>query len=516
VTVDPYSLGAAVGPGTVFGSYRLVSELGRGGMGVVYLAEHTIMGKQAAVKVLLPEFSGREDLVVRFFNEARAAARLHHPAFVEVFDCGVASECAFMVMEYISGENLTSCLKRETRLPVARAVGLTRVIAEAMAVAHENGIVHRDLKPDNIILPSDARASRVGPHPVKILDFGIAKLNVAASLRMTKTGTLMGTPLYMSPEQCQGSVHLDGRSDLYSLGCILYAMLTGTPPFPREGDGVVLIAHLHDKVPPLEEHGVTVSPDLEAVLMKALAKDPMDRQQSMTALVAELDAADASPGRGTMQGREKANTARSIAGAAVPAAATPSGSSTSVTLPEKRLRVPTPKATPPIASNTTLSRSSGQVAASAAPRAKRTGRSRLAVTGAIVVGVVAAVLMMRGGPRRAPAPPPVAARPQPPVVAVPAPPPPPVEAPKPARTVIELDSEPTGAIVRDPAEAEPLGTTPLRLTFERAARVLELRIEKRGYKTETLQVDLAQDLARTVPLRPRPRVVIDPDEARKL
>jgi eukaryotic-like serine/threonine-protein kinase len=500
VTVDPYSQGAAVGPGTVFGSYRLVSELGRGGMGVVYLAEHTIMGKQAAVKVLLPEFSGREDLVVRFFNEARAAARLHHPAFVEVFDCGVASECAFMVMEYVGGENLTECLKRETRLPVARAVGLCRVIAEAMAVAHENGIVHRDLKPDNIILPSDPRAARVGPYPVKILDFGIAKLTVNASLRMTRTGTLMGTPLYMSPEQCRGSAHLDGRSDLYSLGCILYAMLTGTPPFPREGDGVVLIAHLHDKVPPLEEHGVSVPPELEAVLMKALAKDPMDRQQSMTALVAELDAADASPGRGTMPGRDKAAPAVSVPG--------------TVVLPEKRLRVPTPVATPPIASNTTFSRSSGQVTAAAAPRPPRKSRSRLAVAGAVAFGVVAAVVVMGSQPGRPPAPAPVAARPPAPVV--PATPPAPAPAPVPAQTVVELDSVPTGATVRDLAQETPLGTTPLRLTFDRAARVLELRIEKRGFRPETLQVDLEQDFARTVPLLPRPRAVIDPDEARKL
>jgi eukaryotic-like serine/threonine-protein kinase len=501
VTVDPYSLGTAVGPGTVFGSYRLVSELGRGGMGVVYLAEHTIMGKQAAVKVLLPEYSGREDLVARFFNEARAAARLHHPAFVEVFDCGVASDCAFMVMEYIVGENLTTCLKRETRLPVARAVGLTRVIAEAMAVAHGNGIVHRDLKPDNIILPTDPRASRVGPHPVKILDFGIAKLNAQASLRMTKTGTLMGTPLYMSPEQCRGSAHLDGRSDLYSLGCILYAMLTGTPPFPREGDGIVLIAHLEDKVPPLEEHGVAVPPDLEKVLMKALAKDPMDRQQSMTALVEELDAADASPGRGTMPGREKAGTATSVPGTMV--------------LPDKPARVPTPLVTAPLTGNTTLSRSSGQVTA-VTPRA-RSQRPRLVVAAAILFGAAAALMLMWSGTRRTPARPVVVAVQQPPPAPTP-PTPPVVEAPKapPAKTVVELDSEPQGATVRDPADPEPLGTTPLRLTFQREARVLELRIEKRGFRTETVRVDLEQDLSRTVLLRPRTRVTVDPDESRKL
>jgi serine/threonine-protein kinase len=498
VTVDQYSQATAVEPGAVIGSYRVISELGRGGMGVVYLAEHTIMGKQAAVKVLLPEYSGREDLVARFFNEARAAARLHHPAFVEVYDCGFAQECAYIVMEYVVGENLTSCLKRELRLPVARAIGLCRVIAEAMAVAHENGIVHRDLKPDNVLLPSDTRASRVGPHPVKILDFGIAKHRT--NLRMTKTGTLMGTPLYMSPEQCRGSVHVDGRSDVYSLGCILYAMLTGTPPFVREGDGIVLIAHLNDPVPPLESHGVSVTPELEKTLMKALAKDPMDRQQSMTELVAELDAADDTPGRGTMPGREKA--AKTDAGATVAPA------------PAPRPRVPTPVVAPLDAANTTLNRASGQVAAAPAPR--RAPRSRWAVMGAVAFGVATAILVV-GRPHRkvvqpaAPAPPPVVA----PAVA-PAQPVPPQPPPPPARTVVDLDTDPPGATVRDPSQPEPLGTTPLRLTFDRAARLLELRLDKRGYRSETVQIDLAEDSARKVSLRPRPRPAADPDELRKL
>jgi serine/threonine-protein kinase len=281
-------------------------------------------------------------------------------------------------------------------------------------------------------------------------------------------------------------------------------MLTGTPPFPREGDGVVLIAHLQDPVPPLEEHGVSAPPELEALLMKALAKDPMDRQQSMAALVAELDAADNSPGRGTMPGRDKATQAASIPG--------------TVVVPEKRARSLTPVApAAPIAANTTLSRSSGQVTAAAVARQPRRRRSGLAVAGAVAFGVVAAVMVMRAGSRPAPAPPPVAA--QTPAVPVPVKPPPVAETPPPPRqTVVELDSDPTGATVRDLAQesAAPLGTTPLRLTFDRAARVLELRLEKRGFRPETLQVDLEQDYTRTVPLRPRPRPVIDPDEARKL
>jgi len=215
--------------------------------------------------------------------------------------------------------------------------------------------------------------------------------------------------------------------------------------------------------------------------------------------VAELDAADASPGRGTMPGREKAP----------PVASVPD----TVTVPEKRPRVPTPLATPPMTAHTTLSRTSGQVTAVTARGKRAGGRSRLVVAGAVIFGVVAAVLVMRSGaPRRTPQPPPVAAQPPAPVLPPLTPPPP--QPPKLAQTVVELYTEPTGATVRA-GDAE-LGTTPLRLTYLREARVLELRIEKRGFKTETLQVDLSDDFEKTVPLKPRFRMVVDPDESRKL
>jgi serine/threonine protein kinase len=519
VTVDQHSQGTAVQPGAVFGSYRILSEIGRGGMGVVYLAEHTIMGKQAAVKVLLPEYSGREDLLTRFFNEARAAARLHHPAFVEVFDCGVARESAFMVMEYVEGENLTAVLKAEGRLPLAQAVLVARTIAEAMAVAHENEIVHRDLKPDNLILTKASTPGRVGSHPVKILDFGIAKLNLGGgNLRMTKTGMLMGTPLYMSPEQCQGSTAIDRRSDIYSLGCILYAMLTGTPPFQRSGDGIVLIAHIVDSVPPLEEHGVSVPPALEATLMKALAKLPEDRQQSMTELVVELDAAVASPNKETKQGRAVGPSQPPGDPAARASAAVP------VNAPASRLslrRSATPTAstprtpTPPLGGTTTFSRTSGQVAAVPAGKKGRRPTLWIGVTAGTVLGIVGAVSLTRSVKPR-----PIAATP---VIAVPAPAPPPAPPPAPAlapaptaQIVLRLDSDPAGARVLRTSDGTVLGTTPLERTVDRGDQELELVIEKRGFRSETLRLRLDADVQRTVTLQRRPRPVVDPDEGRKL
>jgi serine/threonine-protein kinase len=413
-------------------------------------------------------------------------------------------------------------------MPAAKAIMVTRVIAEAMAVAHENGIVHRDLKPDNIILTSGSKSSRVGPQPVKILDFGIAKLNASSpSARITKTGTLMGTPLYMSPEQCQGAPTVDARSDIYSLGCILYAMLTGSPPFPRSSDGVALVAHIMDPVPPLEEHGVSVPAALEATLMKALAKDPAERQQNMTELVAELDAADASPGKETMKGRAEVV---SIPPGEAPPAPVPAPPAPATSAPAKP-RVATPMAAPvtaprPVPSSTakatvverttTLHRATGEVAVMAPAARRRSPILWVGVTAGMLLGIGGALYLGKPRPARR------AARATA-ALTVPAPPVAPTPPPKaavppeaPAQVTIELVTDPPGATVWNAAERAALGLTPLRASFDRGARIMQLRIEKRGFRTETIDVDLNADFQKSVTLRPRPRVVVDPDEGRKL
>jgi hypothetical protein len=275
--------------GETFGSYKITGKIGEGGMGAVYLAEHALLGRKAAVKVLLPEHSRSQDLIDRFFNEAKTAAGLNHPALVDVFDFGVhPSGSAYLVMDYLEGESLGARLARLGPMPGEVVIDLGRQIARGMEVAHRGGIVHRDLKPENIFLVPDA--DEPGHEQVKIIDFGIAKLLGLDKTRRgaTSTGMVLGTPLYMAPEQCKGSGVVDHRADIYSVGCILYAMLCGRPPFEFPGVGEILAAHLYQPVTPPRTINPAVDPALEALVMKALSKNPDERQQTMAALASEL------------------------------------------------------------------------------------------------------------------------------------------------------------------------------------------------------------------------------------
>ncbi len=258
-------------------------------MGAVYSADHVMLGRKAALKVLLPEHSKREDLVERFFNEARTAARLNHPALVEVFDMGTLPDgSAYLVMDFLEGETLAARLHRLGPLPVDQAVDLARQITAGMAAAHGQGIIHRDLKPDNVFLVQDPENH--ARERVKILDFGIAKLVVPDTEKRgaTSTGMVLGTPLFMAPEQCRGAGVVDHRADIYSVGCILFMMLTGRPPFPYEGVGEILGAHLHEPPPSPRASNPAVSADLETVALRALAKKAADRYQTMADFGADL------------------------------------------------------------------------------------------------------------------------------------------------------------------------------------------------------------------------------------
>jgi tRNA A-37 threonylcarbamoyl transferase component Bud32 len=280
--------------GAMVGNYRVERKIGEGGMGAVYLATHPLLGRKAAIKVLLPEHSRRPDLVTRFFNEAKTTASLHHPALVEVFDFGfLADGAGYLAMDFLEGESLADRLARVARLPADAAGDIARQIAAGVAAAHGQGIVHRDLKPDNVFLVPDPE--RPGHERVKILDFGIAKLMLPSTslgedlknLR-TSTGMLLGTPLYMAPEQCRGSGQVDHRADIYSVGCILFTLLTGRPPFDLPGVGEVLAAHLHEPVVPPRTLEPSVPPRLEAIVLRSLAKDPDARFQTMAELGSEL------------------------------------------------------------------------------------------------------------------------------------------------------------------------------------------------------------------------------------
>src|SRR5581483_5836860 len=210
------------------GNYRVLQQIGEGGMGVVYLAEHTVIGKKAALKMLLPAYCKSEAIVTRFFNEARATAKLQHPGLIEIYDFGHHTDgSAYIVMEFLDGESLAALLKRKGPLDLQLVIELSRQIAGALQAAHAAGIVHRDLKPDNVFLiPSEELKCGLR---AKVLDFGIAKLidQGSPSQMKTRTGVLMGTPAYMSPEQCRGASRVDHRADIYSLGCMMFEMASG-------------------------------------------------------------------------------------------------------------------------------------------------------------------------------------------------------------------------------------------------------------------------------------------------
>lgn len=264
--------------GEIVGGYRVTSKLGEGGMGVVYLAEHSIMGRKAAVKVLHPGLSRDREMVQRFFNEARAAGAISHPGIVGVFDLGIRDDGnAFIVMDYLEGESLAARLHRKGRLSGDEALAITRQILSALSAAHAKGIVHRDLKPDNIFLVEDADVA--GGERIKLLDFGIAKLqsDTGPSVITTRAGAIMGTPVYMSPEQCRGAGECDQRTDLYAVGVMLFELLTGRPPFSGTAVGDLMAAHLRDAPPTLTEKLGPTSVELEAIVATLLAKDPEHR-----------------------------------------------------------------------------------------------------------------------------------------------------------------------------------------------------------------------------------------------
>jgi serine/threonine protein kinase len=291
--------------GETIGSYAIEAELGRGGMGTVYLGVHALLGRKAAVKILLPELSQKQDIVQRFFNEARAATAIRHSGIVEVYDFGFSDDgCAYIVMEYLDGESLQARLHGLGRLTQLRTLGIARQMVSALAAAHKAGIVHRDLKPDNVFLVPDDD-SPIGER-VKLLDFGIAKLAADSGIApgigemaRTSTGAIMGTPYYMSPEQCRGAGRVDARSDLYAFGCVLYEMLCGEMPFTGDGAGEVLAAHIHLPPPALRARVPDLSPGIEALVTQLLAKDPDRRPQSADEVGHALDELLADAGMAT-------------------------------------------------------------------------------------------------------------------------------------------------------------------------------------------------------------------------
>jgi putative nucleotidyltransferase with HDIG domain len=278
--------------GRTVGGYRLVTALRSGGMGTVYYAEHTLIGRRAAIKILHPEIARDPQVVSRFFVEARAANDIRHPNVVEITDIGQSGDMHYIVMSFLEGETVGERLERIQVLEEDAAVRIVRQVASALAAAHDRGIVHRDLKPENIFLLNHPDY----PDYVKVLDFGIAKLvgrvdptASANAVRNTTAGMVLGTPAYMSPEQCRPEAALDHRSDIYSLGVVLYEMLTGRTPFRYESPPEVMLAHIGERpVPPIDLNP-KLSKHINLAILRALEKEPGRRFADMRELRDAID-----------------------------------------------------------------------------------------------------------------------------------------------------------------------------------------------------------------------------------
>lgn len=271
------------------GPYRIIRKLGEGGMGVVYEAMNDAIERRVAIKVLHPDYSNDRETASRFFDEARAVNRIEHPSLVQISDYGQTPEgTAYLVMEFLRGESLAQRIHRAhaagKRLDVSEVVRIAWQTADALRAAHEKHIVHRDMKPDNLMIVRDPIAP--GGERVKILDFGIAKLMKSGAKR-TATSAVIGTPLYMSPEQCRGAGEVDERSDVYSLGVVLYELLAGRCPFNAEGGGEVLGMHLFKEPPPLASFAPAAPTELVALTHRLLLKEK-DARPQMAVVVSEL------------------------------------------------------------------------------------------------------------------------------------------------------------------------------------------------------------------------------------
>jgi serine/threonine protein kinase len=271
--------------GDSVGNYVIQRQIGEGGMGVVYLAEHPRIGRKVAIKVLLRELSANAQAVTRFFNEARASSEIRNEHIVDVLDFGeLANGSSYLVLEFLDGRTLTEVL-RDGPLGIRRTLHIVNGVGRALGAAHAAGIVHRDLKPDNVMLVKRGSDAEF----VKVLDFGIAKLSQAQlepGMR-TKTGALLGTPSYMSPEQCRG-LPVDHRSDIYSLGVMMYQMFSGSLPFEADGLGNLLLAHMTQQPVPLAERVPNLPPHLAQVVARAMEKTPEARFQQVAEMLTAI------------------------------------------------------------------------------------------------------------------------------------------------------------------------------------------------------------------------------------
>jgi eukaryotic-like serine/threonine-protein kinase len=269
-------------------SYEIGTELGRGGMGIVYRAKDRRLKRTVAIKVLPPELAYRGEIRTRFLREAETAAQLSHPNIVPIYSVDERDGIVYFVMACVDGVNVARRLHEQGRLPIADARRVLKEVGEALAYAHARGVIHRDIKPDNILLDSETGRAMV-------TDFGIARAVQEGDARLTATGVAIGTPAFMSPEQAAGDKEIDGRSDLYSLGVVAYQMLTGELPFSAASTASMLMKHLTERAVPVEHKRPEIPPDFAATVMTLLEKEPERRFPSASSFVLMLETASTAP-----------------------------------------------------------------------------------------------------------------------------------------------------------------------------------------------------------------------------
>jgi eukaryotic-like serine/threonine-protein kinase len=337
-TLKSLSAGSDLVGSVIADRYHVIRKLGEGGMGQVYLAEHVRMGRKSAVKVMNPGMVHDADAISRFNREASNASRISHPNVAAIYDFGETSDgLIYLAMEFVEGEPLTKLIEREGALSAARAASIVRQTGEALAVAHDLGIVHRDLKPDNIMIAKD----RDGADCVKVVDFGIAKAANNEAQKVTRTGLVVGTPEYMSPEQLAGDA-LDGRSDVYSLALVAFTMLTGRLPFPSETVQESMIMRLTVRPRSLSEMKPDVNwpSPLQAAIDKGLARDARERYATASEFGRDVwQAVERMPQTVATDAKTSIMAPQSVPATRVGAAPTMISSGIEVT-PAKRSKVP--------------------------------------------------------------------------------------------------------------------------------------------------------------------------------
>jgi eukaryotic-like serine/threonine-protein kinase len=458
--------------GQTIGNYTITAKLGEGGMGIVYLAEHPVIGRKVALKAIHPELSRNPEVVSRFMTEAKSVNQIGNEHIVDIHDFGNTSTGEFyFIMEFLQGESLAERLQRERLFVPSRALQIGAQVADALAASHGHGIIHRDLKPENIFLIP--RGSTIDF--VKVLDFGLAKLTQGEEkvTHKTRTGSVMGTPYYMAPEQCEGRTALDQRADLYSLGVILYEMMTGRVPFGGDGYGEIIVKHM--TMPPPSPRGLnpSLTPAHEAILLRALAKRREDRFGSMqdlrTAMLnPEAYLAHAPPLPRNSSSPATQEPVRGDASSQVVIGDLPG----STHLGSEHASMPS-----------TFRHGAGELLEedTIVPRTSRKGLVVTLVVAAAVAAVGAFVVVTSKAHRQVAVAPPATVAPP---TAAPSPPPPPVL----DRTVIKFDSRPPGAVVVRKDSNTLIGTTPFEHAVPYGKTAIEFSFRKPGFEEAALSL----------------------------